>query len=146
MTTEGVEAQGGRGTGTRLWGDPGQAVGEIIGIRGGPDRRGRGGGAGGTGGLGTRVAGPIERGDRVRVGGATGKPGVGEGVRADGRGQGSVAIDAIALYPDVIGRGGPCEVELLARAGADRKPDRDRGWGRVGSTSAWGSTSLGRLD
>ena len=92
MPTEGVEGERGRGTGTGLWGDPGQAVGEIIGIRGGPDRGG--GGAGGTRGLGTRVAGAIERRDGVRVGGATGKAGVGEGVRADGRGQGSIAIDA----------------------------------------------------
>ena len=55
MTTEGVEAERGRGTGTGtgLWGDPGQAVGEIIGIRCGPDGNGRGGG--GTGALGTRT-------------------------------------------------------------------------------------------
>ena len=66
VTTEGVEGERGRSTGTGLWGDPGQAVGEIIGIGRGPDRRG--GGAGGTGGLGTRVAGAIECRDGVRVG------------------------------------------------------------------------------
>ena len=65
MTTEGVEAQGGRGTGTRLWGDPGQAVGEIISIRGGPDRRGRG--AGGTGGLGTEQSDSVEYAKSPRV-------------------------------------------------------------------------------
>ena len=78
MSTEGVEGERGRGTGTGLWGDPGQAVGEVIPIRRGPDRGG--GGAGGTRALGTRVTGPIECGNGVRVGGATGKAGVGEGV------------------------------------------------------------------
>ena len=120
MTTEGVEGQGGRGTRTGLWGDPGQAVGRVIPIRRGPDRCGRG--AGGTRALGTRVAGSIERDDRVRMGGATGKARVGEGVRADGRDQGAVAIDAVALYPDGIDRGGPGEVELLARAGLTASP------------------------
>ncbi len=122
VATQGVEGQGGRGTRTGLWGDPGQAVGEIIGIGRRPDGGGRG--AGGTGALGTRVAGAIERGDGVRVGGATGEPGIGEGVRADGRGQRSIAIDAIALHPDVVGRGGPGEVELLARRDADGEPGR----------------------